>query len=216
MLTPSTDETRFLRKRYHRLVRPIGILLLLATISVAPGVSAQAPAAGRLLVANPSLDDPNFSESVLLILVHEDNGTAAIFLNRPTWVDPVEAFPEIAELAAYHDALYLGGPIAPAELLLLFEQDGPPPPGVLPIADGVYFSPNAALLAEMDLASPDAPRARIYAGRAEWGPGQLARELAAGRWRVVTADSDDLFAEDPASLWRRMPLAGDGVTAALR
>jgi putative transcriptional regulator len=82
--------------------------------------------------------------------------------------------------------------------------------------EGVYFSPNPELLDEIGLAAGDAPRVRVFAGRAEWGPGQLAREIGAGNWRVVNGDADDLFAEDPASLWRRMPLAGDGVTASLR
>jgi len=192
-------------------------LVLFATcVAVMPLAKAQAPAAGRLLVSNPSLEDPEFSESVLLILVHEDNGTAAIFINRPTWVDPAEAFPEVEGIDGYDDALYRGGPVAPAELLTLIEQTGPPPSGVLPVVDGVYFSPSAAVLGELDLAAPDAPRVRVFAGRAEGGPGQLAREIAAGNWRVVRADPDDLFTRDPTSLWDRMPLVSDGVTAFVR
>jgi putative transcriptional regulator len=191
-------------------------LLLLALVAAAPGAMSQQPAAGRLLVSNPALNDPDFSQTVLLILIHEDSGTAAIFLNRPTWVEPAEAFPEVEALGSYDGELYRGGPVAPAELLLLFEHEGAPPAGVLPILDGVYFSPNPDLLDEMDLDASDAPRARLFAGRAEWGPSQLAREIADGRWRVVDADADDLFAEDATGLWQRMPLAGDGVTAFLR
>jgi putative transcriptional regulator len=190
-------------------------LLLVTLVAAAPGAMSQAPEAGRLLVSNPGLRDPNFSETVLLILLHEDNGTAAIFLNRPTWIDPQEAFPEIDTLADYEGALFRGGPVAPAELLLLFEHAGAPPPGVLPVLDGIYFSPNPELLGDIDSTSPDAPRVRLFAGRAEWGPGQLAREIAAGRWRVVGADADDLFAGDTSNLWQRIPLAGDGVTAFL-
>lgn len=189
--------------------------LFVTLIAAAPGAMSQGPAAGRLLVSNPGVNDPYFSESVLLILIHEDNGTAAILLNRQTWVDPLEAFPGAEGLERYDDALYLGGPVAPAEPLVLFEQAGTPPAGVLPVAEGVYFSPNFALLTELDLEAPDAPRVRVFAGRAEWGPGQLAREIASGSWRVVRADPDDLFAQDPASMWRRMPLTGDGVTAFL-
>jgi putative transcriptional regulator len=55
----------------------------------------------------------------------------------------------------------------------------------------------------------------VYAGRAEWGPGQLAQEIAAGDWRLVSARPEDVFSEDPQNLWHRMPLVSDGVTASL-
>lgn len=190
-------------------------LLFVTLVAAASNAVSQTPEAGRLLVSNPGLNDSNFSETVMLILVHEENGTAAIFLNRPTWIDPHEAFPEIETLAEYDGALFRGGPVAPAELLLLFEHEGAPPAGVLPVLDGVYFSPNPGFLGEIESTAPDAPRVRLFAGRAEWGPGQLAREIASGSWRVVRADADDLFAEDTTTLWQRMPLAGDGVTAFL-
>jgi len=191
--------------------------LLLALLAlVVHGAYAQAPAAGRLLVSSPTLDDVNFSESVLLLLIHEVNsGSAGILLNRPTWVDPVESFPEIDVFEAYDDALYLVGPVAPTELVALLEFDGLPPEGVRPILDTVYFSTNPEILSEIDFSAADRPRVRVYAGRAEWGPGQLAEEIAHGRWRVLRAEPEHVFAEDAAGLWQHMPLTGDAVTASL-
>ena len=44
--------------------------------------------------------------------------------------------------------------------------------------------------------------ARIFAGHAGWGPGQLEGELEVPGWIVVDADDDDPFTDDPDGLWR--------------
>lgn len=188
------------------------VALILASIANA---QTQAPAAGRLLVANPGVDDPNFAESVLLILLHQDGGSAGIFLNRPTWVDPSEAFPEVDSLEAYDGALFLGGPVGVAELLTLFEFEGQPLDDTIPVSGGLYFSPNPALLDRIDFALASHPKVRVYAGHAEWGPGQLAAEIAAGRWRLVSPEPGNIFVEEPERLWQKLMLASDGVSASI-
>jgi putative transcriptional regulator len=190
-------------------------LILVILMAASPAVWAQTPAVGRVLVSTPEQDDPNFSESVLLILVHENGSSAAIFLNRPTWVDPNEAYPDVDGLETYPGALYLGGPVAPDQMLTLFEHDGAAPVGARNVFGNIYFSPTAALFADMDLTAEDAPRVRVFAGHAQWAPGQLEAEIDAGDWRVLDAESSFVFAEDAAGLWERMPPSSSGVSASL-
>jgi putative transcriptional regulator len=169
-----------------------------------------------VIVSNADFDDPNFSESVLMIVFHDANiGTAGVFLNRPTWIDPAEAFPDIDGLGSYDGALYLGGPVAPTDLWALLEFNGRPMDGTQAIAGSIHVSLDPEILGRIDFAAEDRPRVRLYAGRAEWGPGQLAEEIAAGDWRLLEARPDYVFSEDPQGLWRRMPPTSDGVTAAL-
>jgi len=192
-------------------------LLVCLWVATASNAFAQPPSVGRVLVANPSLDDPNFSETVLLIVFHDDNiGTAGVFLNRPTWIDPIETFPGVSELRSYEGALYLGGPAAPTDLWVLFEFTGRPIDGTQPVAGPIYVGLDPAILSEIDFAAADRPKVRLYAGRAEWGPGQLANEIAAGDWRTVSARPADVFSSEPENLWQQMPLSDDGVTASLR
>lgn len=190
-------------------------LLLIVLIAASPATWAQAPAVGRVLVSTPEQDDPDLSESVLLILVHENGSSAAIFLNRPTWVDPIEAYPDVDGLENYQGALYLGGPVAPDQMLTLFEHDGAPPVGARNVFGNIYFSPTTALFASMDLTAEDAPRVRVFAGHTQWGPGQLEAEIDAGDWRVLDAESSFVFAENAAELWERMPATSGGVSASL-
>ena len=46
-----------------------------------------APTKGRLLVATPPLDDPNFDRSVVYMLEHHDDGAVGVVLNRPSAED---------------------------------------------------------------------------------------------------------------------------------
>ena len=46
-------------------------------------MSPKPPARGRLLVATPSLGDPNFDRTVVLLLEHGADGALGVVLNRP-------------------------------------------------------------------------------------------------------------------------------------
>ena len=48
---------------------------------------------GRLLVAAPALEDPNFRRTVVLMLEHSPEGALGLVLNRPTPLVSREALP---------------------------------------------------------------------------------------------------------------------------
>ena len=190
-----------------------GVLAILG-LALGPAL-AQEPEVGDLLIAGASLDDPNFERTVLLIVLHSENGTIGVALNRPTWIAPAEAFPDAAALDGYTGALFFGGPAASAQPLMVFERGQRMPQSSQHILGSIYISDDLSQLAEFDLTAEDAPRVRIFAGHATWAPGQLAREIASGDWRTARARPDQIFAEEPARLWERAPSSGDAVTASL-
>jgi putative transcriptional regulator len=55
-------------------------------------------AGGKLLIAGPSLIDPNFWRTVVLIVEHSEEGAFGLVLNRPSETLVGEAVPEIEEL----------------------------------------------------------------------------------------------------------------------
>src|SRR5574337_821886 len=91
-----------------------------AFIVGAESPSPISPAKGRLLIAGRSLGDPNFAESVVLLLAYEpDGGAVGVILNRPSELRLAAVLPDTKELKERPDLVFVGGPVAPTEVLFL-------------------------------------------------------------------------------------------------
>jgi putative transcriptional regulator len=153
---------------------------------------------GKLLLASPTLLDPNFVRTVVLIAEHTDEGAMGLVLNRPAASSVSEAVPDLAWLADEEDPVYVGGPVAETAVIVLAEFERPEMAGAL-IDDELGFIGT-------DADDPDAlegavRRARVFAGHAGWGPGQLEGELEEEAWIVEPPQREEIFSEDPAGLW---------------
>jgi putative transcriptional regulator len=151
-------------------------------------------------VASPSLNDPNFHHTVLLLIKHGPEGTLGLVLNRSTTVRLSEVLPNITGLHGTDHRLFIGGPVEPTRLLLLFRMKAPPA-DARPVIDGLYVGGTPVLL-ERVLAQPKPNEVfRAFAGYAGWAPGQLESEMLQGAWGVLTPEGVDLFSNDPTALW---------------
>ena len=126
-----------------------------------------------LLVATPALVDPNFADSVVLLLDVDENGALGVVLNRPS----AEGALAVALLRAEDDV-----PVG------FREVEGP-----LGLLD---------LDTPVELIDGSLQGLRIFAGYAGWGSDQLAGEIEEGSWYVVPGEVLDVFRVDPADLWR--------------
>jgi putative transcriptional regulator len=151
---------------------------------------------GHLLIAGPALVDPNFWRTVVLVGEHSDEGALGVVLNRSSDTSVEEALPELALLAGEMGTVHVGGPVQPSAVVVLADFTEADRAESL-VVESVGFLPS-----EID---PDAlgelRRARVYAGYAGWGPGQLDDELEEGSWIVEQALPDDVFTDDPDRLW---------------
>jgi len=189
-------------------------VLLLALLGTAPTL-AQAPDKGMLLVATPELRDPRFSETVVLLLHYGSEGALGVAINRPTWVDPLAAFPDMEFLESYRGSVYIGGPVARANVLVLVSDPEIDAPETEPVFDGVYVSADPEFLRGIVATANTDQSLRLYAGHASWEAGQLDREIAAGHWQVVPADTDLVFAREPLELWRQVLTLGSEMSVSL-
>jgi putative transcriptional regulator len=167
------------------------------------------PAAGRLLVASPTLEEPTFARSVILLLDHDEDGTLGVVLNRPTEVPVGQVLPTWQQHTSSPEVLFRGGPVALdsalglGALLPARPTAGGEDPGAV-----LGWRPLVGSLGLIDLDAPpelltDGLRAlRIFAGYAGWGSGQLDDELAVGAWYVVDSEPLDAFSAAPEELWR--------------
>jgi putative transcriptional regulator len=160
--------------------------------------------AGSFLVARPSLRDPNFARTVVLILAHNDEGAYGVVVNRPAQVTVSGlSFPVLA-----------GGPCPSPGLILLhghpewadqtpdeLGEDSTPRGEAAP---GIFIADTHSWKQVCD-ASPGQPmRVRLVRGYAGWGPGQLEGELAAGAWALTPAEGQLLFDMPAEELWDRL------------
>jgi putative transcriptional regulator len=153
--------------------------------------------AGQLLLASPTLLDPNFRRTVVLIGVHSEEGALGVVLNRPSAVTVEEAVPQLQSAVAGDEPVFLGGPVQPASVVLLAEFADPAPAGMLVV--GRIGFPAADT--DMDELAQATTRRRVFAGFAGWGEGQLDAEVDHGDWIADSALPEDVFTDLPEELW---------------
>ncbi|NUR56416.1 MAG: YqgE/AlgH family protein [Acidobacteria bacterium] len=152
-----------------------------------------------LLLSMPQLQDPNFARTVVLLCEFNPDGAFGVVLNRPTDMaasDMVRLDPPVAQ--GNDLALYIGGPVEPQRGWILVSEA--PDVEFKTIRDGLYLSTSPTLLRQV-LEQQPAPRARVLAGYAGWGPGQLDEELAQSAWLMTDIELDLVFDVSPSAMW---------------
>lgn len=153
-----------------------------------------------LLLSMPQLQDPNFTHSVVLLCDYIPEGAFGLVLNRPTEVPASSMVKLVPPVVGGNDLpLCIGGPVEPERGWILLGEE----PDVLEyrrIRDGLYLSTSPELLRRVLSATPP-PRARVLAGYAGWGPGQLDHELAQSAWLLCDLDLDLVFDVEPSRMW---------------
>lgn len=154
---------------------------------------------GQLLLSGGRLFDPNFRQTVVLMVQHDHEGAMGLVLNRALEVTVQEAVPPLAALVKENELLYQGGPVQPRLPVLIAELTD------ASLADIPVFDSIGLLSGDVDAdIHSSILRARIFAGYAGWGAGQLESEMKEDSWIVEPAIADDVFTDDPKTLWRRV------------
>lgn len=167
---------------------------------------------GKLLVATPTLGDPNFAHAVIYLCSHSGEGAMGLIVNRP-----VES-PDLREILRHFDIrmdkkrgrkpIYLGGPVEQGKGFVLHTDDYRHESS-MPVLDPFVLTSSIDVLRA--IAEERGPRCSLVAlGYAGWGPGQLDRELRDNSWLSVDADEDAIFGLDDAGKWERAIAALDG------
>jgi putative transcriptional regulator len=162
---------------------------------------------GHLLVAAPSLLDPNFARAVVLVAEHSEEGALGVVLNRPAESRVGDVVPDLTPLVPPEEPVFAGGPVQPGGVMVLAEFDDTEQ-AALPVDGDLGF-----VALEADVEALATRRARAFAGHAGWGPGQLDAELEEEAWFVAPFDREDAFADDPEELWRRALMRKGGAYA---
>lgn len=160
---------------------------------------------GQLLIAMPAMEDPRFAGSVILLCAHTDEGAMGIVLNqplaRPTFDKLLQQLDVKPIPPARRIQLCSGGPVDGGRGFVLHTSDWTSD-GSLRVDDRLALTASLDVLQE--IAGGGGPREGLLAlGYAQWGAGQLDREMGDNVWLSAPAELELLFDADFETKWRR-------------
>lgn len=166
-----------------------------------PGINkfsdAQLLKAGKLLIAQPLMQDTVFARKVVFICEHGVEGALGFVLNQPTGVTIGDLLPD-----TYSTELFVnqGGPVQLDTLHILHRI--PETIGGTEINNGVCWGGSFEVL--QDMPEEEAVNdIRLFVGYSGWSPGQLERELKEGSWLIADVSQEVIFDTEPEQVWKR-------------
>ena len=165
-----------------------------------------------LIIAVPQLQDPNFRQTVVLLLEHSEHGAVGMILNRESEI-------RLEDLCRDHDIPFegdpekrvrVGGPVQPERGLVLYGEPSQDQEGNQ-VLDGLSVSASTNTLG--NLCNCKDSHFQCYAGYAGWGAGQLERELEEGVWITGSANPETVLDLPPESMWNHV-LKDNGIDPA--
>ena len=187
--------------------RTIGAIALFAAAmmcgAAAPDHSDSGSLAGQLLVAAPTIGDPRFAHTVILMVKHDKAGAFGIIINRPVGERSISELLEAAGDDAAGIAgtvrVFAGGPVQP-ELGFVVHSAEYRRSETMDVDGRVAMTASREIL--RDIGQHHGPEKSLFAlGYAGWGPGQLENEMARHDWFTTPEEPKLVFDDDRSSLW---------------
>lgn len=168
------------------------LLIWLCFVAAAAAVHAYPLEKGVLLVANEQLRDPRFRDGVILLIQHDDQGSAGLVVNRESRLSLASILPEDSILAGDGAKLSYGGPVDTKTLFALVKVREHPPEPADEVIDGLYVT-GVGVLDEWPDFVDEVVDYRVFVGYTGWAAGQLGQEIQRGDWHVLPADEESVL-----------------------
>ncbi len=158
------------------------------------------PKAGRLLVSEPYLPDPNFERTIILLCENNDEGTVGFILNKPSLSKLGEL---IQDLKQFENPVDIGGPVQ--QDTLHYIHSCPNIDGAVEVVDEIYWGGEFdQLISKLETGQLQSSEIKFFLGYSGWSPGQLEEELKLNSWIVSGQVSKELiFETEPELMWKK-------------
>lgn len=177
--------------------------LLSAPILLAQSKKPEDLAVGKVLVVPRESPDPNFAETVVLLIHYAEDGTVGLVINRQTTVPGSRVLRDLKGSSNYSDPVYAGGPVQMDAMQALLQSRGGPHDDIH-VVGNVYLVSKKAELEKALVAGKGSSELRIYLGYCGWSRGQLENEVNQGGWYIFDGSEAIVFDSHPSTLWSRM------------
>ncbi|MEE8141881.1 MAG: YqgE/AlgH family protein [Planctomycetota bacterium] len=154
---------------------------------------------GSFLIAGPTLTDPNFQRTVVLLCDHGPEGSLGLVVNRPMRAPLGKIFPDLASFTEKLGMMNYGGPVESNRIMALCCNG---------TGDEAQVFDRVHLVADVEaavqrladgIASPE--EYRFFLGYAGWGKGQLQSEMNLNAWIARPASQKLIFDIQPKHIW---------------
>jgi putative transcriptional regulator len=155
--------------------------------------------AGKILIADPFLKDPNFMRSVVIVCEHQESGSFGFVLNKI--YDQVLG-DLIADLEGSAFPVYYGGPVQ-LDTIHFLHQCPSLIPGGFEISEGIYWGGDFEEVAKLIKAGEiNETEIRFFIGYSGWGEGQLEEEMKQKSWITSKATPPLIFPANADNIWK--------------
>lgn len=145
--------------------------------------------AGKVLLAEPFMDDPHFGRKAILICEHNEEGSFGFVLNNFIEVGLNEL---LDDLPTVQCRLSLGGPVKNSNLYYLHTV--PDAPDAIAVKPGLFMGGDFEWVRNMLSEGHDLEgRLRFFIGYAGWTPGQLDDEIKSRSWFITDASVERIM-----------------------
>ena len=157
-----------------------------------------APAAGKILIAEPALNDFYFKQSVIMLADHNEDGSLGIIINKPM---DIRLSKVIKGWGGFNPRLFFGGPVS-TDSIFFIHRMGNRIPGAQKVTEGVFWGGDWNVVLELMLQNQITMHdIRIFMGYSGWSAHQLDSELTHDSWVVSTLTPHQLFYTRPSGMW---------------
>jgi putative transcriptional regulator len=174
-----------------------------AAVAAGQSRSTQDLGVGKLLVSSRGLGDPNFAESVVLLIQYDQHGTVGLMINRRTQAPISRVLKDVDAAKRGSEPVYIGGPVELDAVLALLRSQKKPEDATSVLGQ-VYVVSTKPALEKALAASSDSGDLRVYLGYCGWDAGQLENELRLGGWWIFEGEAGLVFDPRPESVWSRL------------
>ncbi|HEX3008570.1 MAG TPA: YqgE/AlgH family protein [Bacteroidales bacterium] len=173
------------------------------------------PLRGRVLVAEPFLQDTYFKRSLVLLTEYTPDGSIGFVLNKTLEVSINEV---IEDFPAFNATVSIGGPVSTNTIHYLHTL-GEIIPNSEHVFGNIYWGGDFDVIKDMIVAKEIHPsQIRFFLGYSGWQAGQLDNELKSNSWLVtevkpmqIMAHSNNIWKEtmttlgDKYKIWSNFP-----------
>ena len=149
----------------------------------------------HFLIAMPHMADPNFAQTVIYLVEHNEQGTMGLVINRPNGLNLADVMEqlrpdEVPSSFCQSLPIFAGGPVQ-TERGFVLHPSGHSYQATLELGELALSTSQDVLFAIADGSGPQ--QQLITLGYAGWEAGQLEAELADNAWLTCPADTGILF-----------------------